>query len=205
MFKLSVCWDEWNKAQQTLQVRTQVNRIYSNYKKYYVGTNNECPLFKTRYEYIPVLDKPQDKYLHEIIFCKMHRKSFPKVLNARRQLPCCRRSWKAGIHYLCLVSSFLRLSSGRTVIPGCRGQALLFCNYSPLTAGMCYFYSRKDAKRAKKAPIFTWRTLHHENLALRASHRIPSGFITDFLILLRKILVTFGISCASLRSRLCES
>ncbi len=24
----------------------------------------------------PNLDKPQDKYLHEIIFCKMHRKSF---------------------------------------------------------------------------------------------------------------------------------
>jgi len=25
---------------------------------------------------IPNLDKPQDKYLHKIIFCKMHRKLF---------------------------------------------------------------------------------------------------------------------------------
>jgi len=62
--------------------------------------------------------------------------------------------------------------------------------------------NRQDAKDAKNYLAKTWRPLYRENLALRASHRIPSGFITDFPILLRKILVTFGISYASLRSRL---
>lgn len=41
--------------------------------------------------------------------------------------------------------------------------------------------------------------MHREDLAARVSQGIPSGFITDFPILLRKILVTFGTSYVSLR------